>query len=189
MILPSQLILEKKLVKKYGKKSKNQKIAKTRRQRGYQWENTLVKRFNLLENWKAFRLGSPSVALPDILVLNNNASTIFTIEAKSGTGTTLHVPFDQIERCLMWTNNFQVYKKREVILAFKFLSKKRIGSGIYENRKLHEFYKVWNKKKKPIDCVCTYDGKTYALKNGKQKKLVLKDFIMPFKSKYQLFYT
>ena len=32
------------------------------------------------------------------------------------------------------------------------------------------------KKKKVIDCVCTYDGKTYALKNGKQKKLVLKDF-------------
>jgi len=27
------------------------------------------------------------------------------------------------------------------------------------------------------------------LKNGKQKKLVLKDFIMPFKSKYQLFYS
>jgi len=54
---------------------------------------------------------------------------------------------------------------------------------------LHEFYKVWDKKKKPIDCVCTYAGKTYALKNGKQKKLVLKDFIMPFKSKYQLFFT
>jgi len=54
---------------------------------------------------------------------------------------------------------------------------------------LHEFYKVWDKKKKPIDCVCTYAGKTYALKNGKQKKLELKDFIMPFKSKYQLFST
>jgi len=39
-----------------------------------------------------------------------------------------------------------------------------------------------------IDCVCTYDGKTYALKNGKQKKLVLNDFSMPFKSKHQLFY-
>jgi uncharacterized protein (DUF779 family) len=53
---------------------------------------------------------------------------------------------------------------------------------------LHEFYKVWDKKKKIIDVVCTYDGKTYALKNGEQKKLVLKDFQMPFKSKYQLFY-
>ena len=115
-------------------------------------------------------------------------STIFTIEAKSGTGTTLFVPFDQIERCLNWINTFRVYQKREVILAFKFLSKKRIGTGKYEKRELREFYKVWDKKKKVIDFVCTYDGKTYALKNGKQKKLVLKDFLMPFKSKYQLFY-
>ena len=30
------------------------KIAKTRRQRGYQWEDTLVKRFNSLEGWKHF---------------------------------------------------------------------------------------------------------------------------------------
>jgi hypothetical protein len=75
-----------------------------------------------------------------------------------------------------------------VILAFKFLSKKRIGTDKYKKRELREFYKVWDKKKMVIDCVCTYDGKTYALKNGKQKKLLLKDFSMPFKSKYQLFY-
>ena len=47
------------------------KIAQTRRQRGYNWEDTLVKRFNKMDNWKAFRLGSPSVALPDILCVNN----------------------------------------------------------------------------------------------------------------------
>ena len=86
------------------------KIAQTRRQRGYNWEDTLVKRFNKMENWKAFRLGSPSVALPDILCVDNIDSIIFTIEAKSGTGTTLTVPFDQIIRCLSWTNNFTVYK-------------------------------------------------------------------------------
>ena len=67
--------------------TKTQKISRTRRQRGYQWEDTLVKRFNKLDNWKAFRLGSPSVALPDILSLNNEDSIIFTIEAKSGTST------------------------------------------------------------------------------------------------------
>jgi len=167
---------------------KIKKINRTRKQRGYNWEDTLVKRFNSVKSWKAFRLGSPSVALPDVLSVNNVASTIFTIEAKSGTVTTLFVPFDQIERCLNWINTFQVYQKREVILAFKFLSKKRIGTGKYEKRELREFYKVWDKKKKVIDCVCTYDGKTYALKNGKRKKLVLKDFLMPFKSKYQLFY-
>ena len=71
MVSLSQLILEKKSAMKYSKKSKNQKIARIRRQRGYNWEDTLVKRFNSLENWKAFRLGSPSVALPDVLILNN----------------------------------------------------------------------------------------------------------------------
>ena len=161
------------------------KIAQTRRQRGYNWEDTLVKRFNKLENWKAFRLGSPSVALPDILCVNNKNSIIFTIEAKSGTGTTLTVPFDQIIRCLNWTNNFTVYKTRRVILAFKFLSKKRIGTGLYEKRELREFYKVWNEKKDPTDMVCRYDGSTYALIQGKKKKENLKDYEIPFKSRHR----
>ena len=165
---------------------KNQKIARTRRQRGYSWESTLVKRFNSLPDWKAFRLGSPSVALPDVLVVSNSNSTLFTIEAKSGTGTTLQVPFDQIIRCLNWTNHFEIYKTRKVVLAFKFLSKKRVGVGKYENRQLREFYKVWDKSKKIVDCVCTYDGKTYALVDGKRKKLFLKDYEMPFKSKHRI---
>ena len=188
LIRKNQNLISKDLNEYEKIKKINKKTAQTRRQRGYNWENTLVKRFNLIKTWKAFRLGSPSVALPDVLSINNVESIIFTIEAKSGTGTTLFVPFDQIERCLNWINTFQVYQKREVILAFKFLSKKRIGTGKYEKRELREFYKVWDKKKKVIDCVCTYDGKTYALKNGKQKKLVLKDFLMPFKSKHQQFY-
>tara|TARA_B100001079_G_scaffold158970_1_gene136279 strand:+ start:52 stop:630 length:579 start_codon:yes stop_codon:yes gene_type:complete len=188
LIRKNQNLISKDLNEYEKIKKINKKTAQTRRQRGYNWENTLVKRFNLIKTWKAFRLGSPSVALPDVLSINNVESIIFTIEAKSGTGTTLFVPFDQIERCLNWIDTFQVYQKREVILAFKFLSKKRIGTGKYEKRELREFYKVWDKKKKVIDCVCTYDGKTYALKNGKQKKLVLKDFLMPFKSKHQQFY-
>ena len=163
------------------------KIAQTRRQRGYNWEDTLVKRFNKMADWKAFRLGSPSVALPDILCVNNENSMIFTIEAKSGTGTTLTVPFDQIIRCLNWTNNFTIYKTRKVILAFKFLSKKRVGVGIYEKRELREFYKVWSEKKQPLDVVCKYDGAAYALVHGKKKKLNLKDYEMPFKSRHQKF--
>jgi len=189
LIRKNQNLISSVDLSEYEKQKRiNKKTAQTRRQRGYNWEDTLVKRFNTLKHWKAFRLGSPSVALPDVLSVNNIESMIFTIEAKSGTGTTLQVPFDQIERCLNWINTFQVYRNRKVILAFKFLSKKRIGVGIYEKRELHEFYKVWDKTKKPIDCVCTYDGKTYALKNGKRKKLILKDFVMPFKSKHQLFY-
>jgi len=178
--------LKKQYLRTKSLNKKNQKVARTRRQRGYSWESTLVKRFNSLSDWRAFRLGSPSVALPDVLVVSNKNSTLFTIEAKSGTGTTLQVPFDQIIRCLNWTNHFELYKTRKVILAFKFLSKKRIGVGKYENRQLREFYKVWDKSKKIVDCVCTYDGKTYALVDGKRKKLFLKEYEMPFKSKHRI---
>jgi len=162
----------------------NKKVARTRRQRGYNWEDTLVKRFNAIDGWKAFRLGSPSVALPDILTVSTNANTIFTIEAKSGTGTTLHVPFDQIIRCLKWINTFELYKTRKVILAFKFLSKKRIGTGKYEHRQLREFYKTWDESNPITDFVCTYEGKTYALVNGKRQKLELDNYSMPFKTKH-----
>jgi len=168
------------LHKKYTKKSKNKRIAKIRRQRGYHWEDTIVKRFNALDDWKAFRLGSPSVALPDVLVVSSKNNTIFTIEAKSGTGNTLQVPFDQIIRCLNWTNTFGLYKTRKVILAFKFLSKKRVGVGKYESRELREFFKVWDEAKNAIDCVCTYEGRTYAIQNRERVKLNLKDYKMPF---------
>jgi Holliday junction resolvase len=167
----------------------NKKIARTRRQRGYNWEDTLVKRFNSTEGWKAFRLGSPSVALPDILVVSTIANTIFTIEAKSGTGTTLHVPYDQIIRCLKWINTFEIYQTRKIILAFKFLSKKRIGAGKYEHRQLREFYKTWDESNHITDCVCTYEGNTYALVNGKRQKLELENYQMPFKSKHLIHNT
>src|SRR3990167_1570230 len=133
-------------------KKDNKKIARTRRQRGYNWEDTLVKRFNSAENWKAFRLGSPSVALPDVLAVNTQNSMIFTIEAKSGTSTSLPVPADQIERCQRWIKTFDIYKDRKVILAFKFLSKKRIGLGQYENKKFGEFLKVCDETKEKNNC-------------------------------------
>ena len=163
---------------------RNKKVARTRRQRGYNWEDTLVKRFNALDSWKAFRLGSPSVALPDILAVSTNANTIFTIEAKSGTGTTLQVPHDQIIRCLKWIHTFELYKTRKTIIAFKFLSKKRIGIGKYEHRQLREFYKIWDELNEITDFVCTYEGETYALVNGNRQRLELKNYQMPFTSKH-----
>lgn len=179
----------KKITKSKSKENlsseRNKKIARTRRQRGYNWEDTLVKRFNALEGWKAFRLGSPSVALPDILAVSTNANTIFTIEAKSGTGTTLHVPYDQIIRCLKWIHTFELYKTRKTIIAFKFLSKKRIGTGKYEHRQLREFYKIWNESNEITDFVCTYEGETYALVNSKRQKLILENYQMPFQAKHQ----
>jgi Holliday junction resolvase len=158
----------------------NKKVARTRRQRGYTWEDTLVKRFNALDSWRAFRLGSPSVALPDILAVSSTENTIFTIEAKSGTGTTLHVPYDQIIRCLKWIHTFERYETRKTIIAFKFLSKKRIGTGKYEHRQLREFYKTWDESNKITDFVCTYDGETYALVDGRRHILELEDYQMPF---------
>ena len=161
----------------------NKKAAKIRRQRGYQWEDTIVKRFKNTEKWKAFRLGSPSIALPDVLAINTEESTIFSIEAKSGTSTSLPVPADQIERCMEWVNTFDIFKKRNVILAFKFLSKKRIGLGIYEKRELREYFKIWDKSLEITDCVCTYEGKFFTKINGTRKEIFLKESIMPFKTK------
>jgi Holliday junction resolvase len=161
----------------------NKRAARMRRQRGYQWEDTIVKRFNSAENWRAFRLGSPSIALPDVLAVNTKESTIFTIEAKSGTSTSLPVPYDQIERCLDWIKTFDVYKKRKVLLAFKFLSKKRLGIGKYESRQLREFFKIWDDSLPITDCVCTYEGKFFARVDGLRKELFLEECTMPFKTK------
>jgi Holliday junction resolvase len=174
-------ITESKFTKKFN--INNQKAARLRRQRGYHWEDTIVKRFNGTEKWRAFRLGSPSIALPDVLAVNTKESTIFTIEAKSGTSTSLPVPFDQIERCLDWINTFDVYKNRQVLLAFKFLSKKRLGIGKYESRELREFFKIWDTSLPITDCVCTYEGKFFARVDGLRKELFLEDCKMPFKTK------
>jgi len=177
----SMTIIKQKISKKNN--SNHQKAAKTRRQRGYQWEDTIVKRFKKSKNWKAFRLGSPSIALPDVLAVNTTESTIFTIEAKSGTSTSLPVPADQIERCLDWIKTFDIYKKKKVLLAFKFLSKKRIDVGVYKSRELREFFKIWDESLEISDCVCTYDGKIFTKINGFKKELFLEECKMPFKTK------
>lgn len=168
-------------------RSENQRVARTRRQRGYHWEDTLVKRFNSLEGWKAFRLGSPSVGLPDILAVSTVENTIYTIEAKSGTSTTLHVPFDQIQRCLKWIHTFELYRTRRMVVAFKFLSKKRIGKGEYEPRELREYYKIWDEDQPITDFVCTYDGDTYSLIEGKRNPLRLENCSMPFRTRTPAF--
>lgn len=156
------------------------KSARLRRRRGYNWEDLLVKRFNCTDGWHAFRLGSPSVGLPDVLAVNNEQSSIFVIEAKSGANTGLSVPPNQIIRCQEWCNILGVYKRRQVILAFKFLSKKRISTGKYKSRTLHEYYKIWDPVIEPRECVCSYDGHTYTLTDKVRTDISLKDCQMPF---------
>lgn len=158
------------------------KAARTRRQRGYHWEDTIVKRFNNVQNWKAFRLGSPSTGLPDVLAVNTPKNIIYSIEAKSGTVSSLPVPRHQIERCMHWIHTFDLYKERKVLLAFKFLSKKRLGLGRYESRSLREFFKVWNMER-PMNCYCTYEGKIFTKDNGEKEELELEEQVMPFKTR------
>src|SRR3712207_483039 len=111
---------------------------------------------------------------------------MLTIEAKSGTSDILYVPVDQIERCLIVRNMFGIYPERHIILAFKFMGKKRFrrkNEIVYESRRLMEYYKVADivtgMKSLPI-IKCTYDGKTYAIFSNKTMALELPDYHMPF---------
>src|SRR3712207_7195664 len=50
----------------------------------------------------------------------------------------------QIERCLIVRKMFGIYPERHIILAFKFMGKKRFrrkNETVYESRKLIEYYK------------------------------------------------
>jgi Holliday junction resolvase len=160
-------------------------LGNIRRSRGYNYEHTLVQRLNN-EQWLARRLGGSSTGLPDIVAVNNDAGILLTIEAKSGTSDILYVPLDQIERCIIVRNMFSIYPERHIILAFKFMGKKRFrrkNETVYESRRLIEYYKVADivagMKALPI-VKCTYDGKTYAIFRNKTVTLDLPDYKMPF---------
>ena len=160
--------------------SANAQSAKISRGRGYRWEDALVQRFKQLADWRAFRLGSPSIGLPDVLAIDTRAHTVFVIEAKSGSRTTLTVPADQIQRCLYWCDTLKLYPTRKAILAFKFLSKKRLSTGVYITRSVREYYKVWDPTINPVRCICTYDGNIYTIKDGVRQPLELDECTMPF---------
>ena len=131
-------------------------------------------------------MGGSSTGLPDIVAVNNDAGTLLTIEAKSGTSDILYVPLDQIERCIIVRNMFGIYPQRHIILAFKFMGKKRFrrkNETVYESRRLIEYYKVADvvvsMKALPI-VKCTYDGKTSAIVKNKSISLKMPDYAMPF---------
>lgn len=118
--------------------------------------------------------------------MNNDDGILLTIEAKSGTSDILYVPQDQVERCKMIMNMFSIYPERHIILAFKFMNKKRFRrkkQTVYESRKLVEYYKVADvvdsMKVLPI-IKCTYEGKTSAIFGGKSMPIDLPDYFMPF---------
>ncbi len=160
-----------------------------RRSRGYNFEHTLVQKLSA-GSWAARRLGGSSTGLPDIVAVNNSRGILLTIEAKSGTSDILYVPEDQLMRCMAIRNMFGIYPERHIVLAFKFMSKKRFrrkNQTVYETRKLLEYYKVADviEKMKNLPVIkCTYDGRTYALyTNGRTQSLDLPDYAMPFQKK------
>jgi len=137
-------------------------------------------------SWHARRLGGSSTGLPDIVAVNNTDGILLTIEAKSGTSDILYVPQDQVERCLDVRNMFGIYPTRHIILAFKFMSKKRFrrkNQTVYESRKLLEYYKIADAVAE-MDALpiikCTYEGKTFALHKNKTVPLDLPSYVMPF---------
>ena len=150
--------------------NENKKTNKTRRQRGYQWEEAIVKKFNTDVDWEAMRLGGASIHLPDVFLINNNASMVLAVEAKSGTTDNLYVPADQIQRCLDWVRKFARYETQEVILAFKFSQVKRISKAKSTTRKLREYFYVWDKHRIPVEHVCTYEGELFEMVNGVRLK-------------------
>lgn len=159
-----------------------------RRSRGYSFEHTLVQRLNR-GSWIARRLGGSSTGLPDIVAVNNEEATLLSIEAKSGTGDALYVRPDQIQRCLLIRDMFGYYKTKHVILAFKFMRKKRFTRRkevVYEKRKLVEHYKIADKlsKLESIPVVkCAYSGRTFVMHNGKFDNKSLPNYTMPFQTK------
>jgi Holliday junction resolvase len=84
----------------------------------------------------------------------------------------LYVPQDQLQRCMDVCTMFGYYKEKYVILAFKFMSKKRIvikGQKAYEKRELKYYYKnvnyVFNTEHRPI-FKCNYAGELFAIIDG-----------------------
>ncbi|MFP3224659.1 MAG: hypothetical protein RXR30_02500 [Nitrososphaeria archaeon] len=104
------------------------------KKRGYDWEDKVVKIF-IKKGWKAVRLGSPSVNLPDVLAINDQKNMIIAIEAKASKGDKIYVPLAEINRLFNFLEMFGAYKRKEAVLAIKFLKVK--GKKMRE-----EFYRV-----------------------------------------------
>ncbi len=158
-------------------KKDTKKINQTRKNRGYSFENRIVKTFNDSTGWFAKRLGGASIYLPDVMCINDIYSTVIAIEAKSTTQNYAYVPQDQIERCRDWVNMFGRYDRKMVVLAFKFgrtiLSKK----DNFVNRKPRIFYKVFpHKQFKPSDVRADYDGNILIKRNDEWEPLVMENF-------------
>lgn len=105
---------------------------KKSRQRGYAFENWIVKEITGYPYWGARRLGGSSTGLPDVMASYAKEETfnsgikwqtiIVAIEAKEGEDNTLYVEREQIKRCYAAiTALWQSIDDKWILLAFKFL--------------------------------------------------------------------
>ena len=148
----------------------NKKTNQIRRQRGYAFENGIVKKFQSLAHWEAIRLGSPSIRLPDVIAINNMWNKLVAIEAKSTVQKYAYVPQDQIERCLDWVNLFGSYKSKYVVIAVKF--------GRTPERKLRYYYKIFpHNEFGPSEVRADYDGNFSMKINGSWVKQKWENFV------------
>jgi len=155
----------------------NKNTNNTRRQRGYAFENHIVQMFNDISGWNAKRLGSPSIALPDVMCLNDYYKTMIAIEAKSTVQNYAYVPKDQIERCRDWVNMFGIYNSKYVVLAFKFGQTTNMVKGKLETRKLRYYYKVFpHNSFAPSQIRADYDGNIMIKENNVFIPLVMENF-------------
>jgi Holliday junction resolvase len=120
--------------------SKTVHISRIRKSRGQGFERDLVKRYRDA-GWWSYRTGGNSAYLPDVMATNDETGELDVVEGKAGAKDHLYVDWDQIRRDIFLINGFKRYPNRRIVLAFKFLSKKRKGEG-YEKRKLREYYKL-----------------------------------------------
>lgn len=117
------------------------RVSKIRKSRGQDFERDIVKRYREA-GWWSYRTGGNSAYLPDVIATNDEKGELDVIEAKAGAKDHLYVDWDQIARDIFLVNGFKRYPIRRIILAFKFLSKKRGGAGSYERRELREYFKI-----------------------------------------------
>lgn len=151
----------------------HKKTNKTRRQRGYAFENHIVKEFNDKSQWHSKRLGGASVYLPDVMCVNDFYKSIIAIEAKSTVQNYAYVPADQIERCKDWVNMLGVYHTKQVVLAFKF---GRTITSKLQKRKLRYHFKVFpHKQFAAVDVRCDYDGMTLIKEGDTWVPLVMEE--------------
>jgi Holliday junction resolvase len=151
-------------------------VSRIRKSRGQGFERDLVKRYRDA-GWWSYRTGGSSAYLPDVMATNDEKGELDVVEAKAGAKDHLYIDWDQIARDIFLLQGFKRYPNRRIVLAFKFLSKKRKGSGVFERRDLREYYKLIPETKWK-----EFEGQTLSC-HYERGCPGLPDYIPPFKIK------